>query len=144
MWLIINHQTILSYNLSVYLNKVTPNGSLCPLSVRLWTIKRIKNRLLAKKEKQDKDRTTRPVSRKEQQDQCKACHRTQIYITQNKYIYLCVGLCEHFKNTIIPMIDRKSPDVQNGPRDVASHVKDIIEGIEMLSVSDSAKKNTFL
>ena len=38
------------------------------------------------------------------------------------------------------MIDRKSPDVQNGPRDVASHVKDIIEGIEMLSVSDSAKK----
>jgi len=37
------------------------------------------------------------------------------------------------------MIDRKSPDVQNGPRDVASHVKDIIEGIDMLSVSDSAK-----
>ena len=43
------------------------------------------------------------------------------------------------KIQFIPMIDHKSPDVQNGPRDVASHVKDIIEGIDMLSVSDSAK-----
>lgn len=39
----------------------------------------------------------------------------------------------------IPMIDRKSQDVQNGQRDVASHIKDIIEGIDMLSVSGSAK-----
>ena len=79
---------------------------------------RIKNRLLAKKEKQDKDRTTRSVSRKEQQDQCKACLKdTNLHHPIQEDILVCCVNTFESKIQFIPMIDRKLQDVQNGPRD---------------------------
>ena len=84
---------------------------------------RIKNRLLAKKENK---------TRIEQQDQCqgknnktsvcKACLKdTNLhYPIQVDILVCCVNTS---KMQFIPMIDRKSQDVQNGQRDVASHAK---------------------
>ena len=133
---------------------------------------RIKNRLLVKKEKTDKE---------EQQDQCQEKNnktsvrpvcRTQIYITQVKQVYILVLVCcvNTSKIQFIPMIDRKSHQCSKRSKGCGidmlsvfdsakavppfklackgcreSHVKDIMEvGIDTVSVSDSAKKTPSL